>query len=343
MFSKPLFEKALLYIKSTQTKAFDVYDLAQEIYGQSVLSMDKTLLDEFIKLLFKLDEVGVVDIKNNRSVSGQRLLGSIPRRLTINKSYFTRNIEIFSPYMDRKDLGINSSYYRKNPDKFKEHTEYINRTGQFLESKKTGMTMREISYFIFHDEKALTEGAGQMILKNLGLSLADLKAEEAIAPFYYETNPHGECVLVVENKDTCFSLFRVYKKWPCNIRGVIYGEGRAILKKTAFLDVYGLGENTAFLYFGDIDREGFDIYLSLKRAYPGLSISLSKQLYQELCQYQPRPPESRRKLSYAEALSELDGITREKCGDVLEKNLLIPQEALGYTLLEEIFHGNRLY
>ena len=55
------------------------------------------------------------------------------------------------------------------------------------------------------ENKRLTEGAGQMILKNLGLSLADLNAEEAIAPFYYETNPHGECVLVVENKDTCFS------------------------------------------------------------------------------------------------------------------------------------------
>lgn len=345
MEKNDLFNDAVKCIQSTKNKTIDVYDLAYTITGKNVMNMSEHELEQMVDLLCELENSHVIITKRNH-IKGEKVLSGIERKISINKSYFHTETEINYPGLYRKDLGIDASFYIKNPDLFNKHEDYIKRLVSYLDKKPTGLTLNEISYLIFQDEKALTEQSqvkGVEIINNLSLSVDDLKGTDSITPFYYETNPLGDAILIIENKDTCYTLFRLCKMWKNNIKGVLYGEGWAVLKKMAFLDVYNLEETETFIYFGDIDREGFHIYDSLKKAYPQLSISLSELLYQELSVYPARKSGSRRHIDYNHALLELEPPTVTKIKNVLDQNLLIPQEALNYLHAKEALYGHRLY
>lgn len=263
------------------------------------------------------------------------------------------NVEIKDDFLYRKDIGIDSSYYLKNTDKYNLEKEYIKNIVDFLDENKQNLTLNEISYIIFKDEKALSQPQksyvnGLNILKNLNLTIEDLNYCNVIAPFYYHLNKYGNTVLIVENKDTCYSLFRILYKTQTNIKGVIYGEGRAILKKFKFLDVYNLNSDIKFLYYGDIDQEGFDIFRSLLQKYPDYNIHLSKILYQELLNYESRLLKNKRKLDKLELSTLIEKLSEEeqnKIIKIIEEDRYIPQEALNFEKMKVLLNGlqNRLY
>lgn len=138
------------------------------------------------------------------------------------------------------------------------------------------MSINERSFQIFGDEKFLASDEGRTLLRKNGLSQGFLKVYPTPEPFiFYCVANDSKNVLIIENKDTWYTMRRILKEGG-NILGMdigvlIYGEGRKIQSSLAYAkeaDVREKFEGKNFYYFGDIDSSGLDILSKLKEKYP---------------------------------------------------------------------------
>jgi hypothetical protein len=329
-------------LKKYNKKTIDIYDLAFEYRKKPVLQWSREEINEYIQQLQALSDQGIIQIK--RSAKGETNLDSINRKITINKWNLVEqskgvNLDLFC-----YDLGMNASYYLKNLEQYNIDCPHIERLKDFLHNNSGELTLNEISYMVFKDEKALTQPEkasvnGKRILSNLGLEINNIPYVDTISPFYYPTSSNGNTILVVENKDTCFSLLRILRGKESNVKGVLFGEGRAVIKIFKFLYVYGLGTRDMFLYYGDIDQEGIDIARSLIDKYPEYDIKLSKALYHSLIDHEGRPLINKRMIDNSKAeniLSNLFDEDKNAIISILESTGCIPQEALNYDEMKVI-------
>lgn len=180
---------------------------------------------------------------------------------------------------DRPWILMLSEYLKKHREKL-EYTESTN----------------ERSFEIWSREKFLSRGQGKRILKNCGLAEGFLNIYQTTEPlaYYSRTRQVPQNILILENKDTFYSMRRhlmegsareaakIADKIPregkdrvlgMEIGTLIYGAGKGILR--SFLD-FDLcvepymknGENRIY-YFGDLDYEGIGIYESLAEMVSG--------------------------------------------------------------------------
>jgi hypothetical protein len=154
-------------------------------------------------------------------------------------------------------------------------------------------------------------------------------------------------LLVCENKDIWFNIRRLmFEKGKSeilgrHIDGVIFGDGNEVTGKGKFCGYakFLSGENTSFLYCGDIDRAGFDIYLRLKRTAEELDISLFVPIYKkmlELCDLQKLPSSSDNRninVDMSEILPLFSDNEKSKIKKILEENKRLPQEIVNYGVL----------
>jgi hypothetical protein len=156
-------------------------------------------------------------------------------------------------------------------------------------------------------------------------------------------------LLICENKDIWFNVRRLMYESEVNtlfdthIDGVIFGQGNDITGKDKFrsyADYLGADE-VYFLYCGDIDRAGFDIFQRLCKAAEELSIELFVPAYQKMlelsCNYQLPDSEDGRSI-----IPEVSGILpkfradeQEQIMQILQENKRLPQEILSYPILAD--------
>jgi len=323
-------------LKNYSKKTIDIYDLAFEYRKKPVLQWSREEINVYIQQLQDLDDQRIIQIK--RSGKGEANLDSIQRKITINKWNLEGQSECVDLDLFCHDLGMDASYYLKNIEQYHIDRPHIERLKALLHRNSGELTLNEISYVVFKDEKALSQPEkasvnGKRILNNLGLEISDIQYVDTISPFYYPTSSDGDTVLVVENKDTCFSLLRLLDGKESNIKGILFGEGRAVIKIFKFLHVYSLGNNDLFLYYGDVDQEGFDIARSLIEKYPQYNIKLSRALYHSLLNYEGRALYKKRTIDNSKAediLTNLYDEDRTTIMSILESAGCIPQEALNY-------------
>lgn len=109
------------------------------------------------------------------------------------------------------------------------------------------------------------------------------------------------------------------------------------------LDDYllGLGARSVhFWYWGDIDKEGFDIFLRLRKRNQGRNIQLFTRGYEEMIHHAakktPQKDNSRdRKYNFDEIFSQFAGETLRQIRNILTSGFRIPQEAVNYEILKE--------
>lgn len=244
--------------------------------------------------------------------------------------------------------------YLVNPREFQDTREYILKLSRLLWEKAEcldqWMSVKEKSYAIWGDEKFLESRQGRSILVFHHLDGERLHYYYAPEPFFCRVfGPEGKGdVLILENKDTWYSIGRALKESKTGqIAGItagllIYGEGNKITREqeglSAFLEEMGYGSGRGRIYYaGDIDRAGLGIFYDAKRQNPALSIEPCLPLYHAMVSralqdgHKPELSEDGRAIGWEQGFLEyFTGPGRLLVRQVLEENRRIPQEILNY-------------
>ncbi|MDD3653748.1 MAG: DUF2220 family protein [Desulfotomaculaceae bacterium] len=252
---------------------------------------------------------------------------------------------------------INVSYYFNHKLEYQQDRVYLSALNNFLKENTAlnelrAITVNERSFQIFYDEKWLLSRHGHNFLQRVGLTLEDLRCYPTYEPFFYYQRQHTvgreANVLIVENKDTFFSLKTLMQKgfnsWAkTSFSLLIYGEGRKIEKSFSFFWELEEYKNCKvnFHYFGDLDPEGILIWHELQRRAQ-VKIRPFVFFYSTLVN---------KYLNVAQPVKKGQTISKEaiqaflayfSAGDadliskMLNSNLYLPQEGLNYQLLNEL-------
>ncbi len=168
---------------------------------------------------------------------------------------------------------------------------------QFLQEReqRDWVTREERSLELFGEEKYLSKGLGAQLIRRLGVSLEDLKARVYGEPFVYWPCPgrrlaEAKRLLIVENL-SIFHTCKMAMERDGLVLGlkpdvIIYGEGKKIESSLPFYtSIIKTNEHDIHIdYAGDIDPEGWSIYIRLRDRYPQLSIALAASFYETMVQ-----------------------------------------------------------
>ena len=120
----------------------------------------------------------------------------------------------------------------------------------------------------------MSKGQGRRILKRCGLEMSFFNIYETTEPlaYYSRTRNVPQNLLILENKDTFFSMRRRLLEGNETILGIkidtlIYGAGKGIFRSFEDFDLcvepYMKAAGNQIYYFGDLDYEGIGIYENL--------------------------------------------------------------------------------
>jgi hypothetical protein len=263
---------------------------------------------------------------------------------------------------------IRSAAYSKSPQAYSEDQRYLLALDAFLkdphqrESLGEAISVNERSFQIFNDEKFLLSDRGRIFLQRIGSTLTDLSCYITTEPFFYmdyrstgnKLNTYcfpdlSYTALIVENKDTFYSIKRSWQAGKRSIGGVtfdllIYGEGRKIVGSFAFAQEIPdlVPETMRVYYFGDLDPEGIDIFGSLVAAFPLITIEPFAYCYQALIRLYGRDAPLRRekdqKLRAVHEETFLTYFTTELSQEIqalIRSKRYIPQEGLSYAFFAQ--------
>lgn len=173
---------------------------------------------------------------------------------------------------------ISTHYYLNHIQQYREDRTWVLLLNQYLKTNRSELqipkSMNERSFEIWHREKFLKEEQGKKILKRCGISLEALNLYETTEPlaYYVQTRVIPQNMLIVENKDTFYSMRRRLLSGNSlilgkNIGTLIYGAGKGIFRSfqdfSLCTEPYMRERENVIYYFGDMDYEGIAIYESL--------------------------------------------------------------------------------
>lgn len=255
--------------------------------------------------------------------------------------------------MDKLKLSnrLSLAAYERQPGlQTAEELERVSRVYRFLgdRDQRAWVTREERSLELFGNEKWLGEEQGHAFLRRLGLSLNDLRARVHGEPFVFWPRPgirlqEAGQALVVENLSLFHTVLRTLEL-DGHVLGLqpellIYGEGKKIESSLAFLiDLVGTESALALtvLYAGDVDPEGWSIYLRLKRRYANIDIRLAVPFYEAMAGLVHKVP-IKAQLQQAEVIDSVMEELREAgasealasiVGSCWAERLRLPQEVL---------------
>ena len=193
----------------------------------------------------------------------------------------TQNEDFLQELQYQLHPALQNDYYITHLPQYAEDRAYVLALNQFWKNQKKLLedmvSVNERSFQIWGQEKFLKEGAGPRILKHVGLSMDALHVYQTAEPlaYYVHHKQTPQNILIVENKDTFFSMRRHLLEGADTILGLaigtlIYGGGKKIQKSMAdFLlcaEPYLVMAENQFYYAGDLDYEGIAIFQGLQHA-----------------------------------------------------------------------------
>lgn len=353
-----LLKNKLLSHKGKTIKLDALYEEASKIYSKSVEDLQNIYYDEFYALIKELENQGTIKVcgKDKTTVNP-----SLYKKYTILKENFefTEEERINMAKLNK----VNLSYYKSRVKDFRKDYEIIEKLNRLLRdvTPYSEMSLNEISYAVFGYEKYMAKikdnsgqeilGRAREVMRNLKIKEEDLNCRKKHEPLlnmifkeFYEKEKRN--ILIVENIETYWSLLKIFRENYSGIDMIIWGQGFSINYNFAGVILYGVNENDNIYYFGDIDLSGVDIFLKLKERYEEFKIMPSVRLYEygleagmkrginkSVSQDQLDIDEERLNIFLSEFKSE----HREKLFHILKDRYYIPQEALNYNVLKEVF------
>ena len=252
-------------------------------------------------------------------------------------------------------LILKSGYLSSNPLEFQRNKSVIEALSIYLfrDSDETFVSRKERSYEIFGHEKTLDESSVKTLLRKLQITDSDLRFYDTPEYCFHDYIPVRKdqmTLLICENKDIWFNIRRlmfedgVRSLFGVAIDGVVYGEGNKVSDRTGALIEYVrfMGDpEVRFLYWGDIDREGFDIFRRTKESNDRLDISLFIPGYSKMIQRaentepEDSPSSKKQGMRFYDLLTDFSEDERVFLNGIFENNKLIPQEIISYKYLKE--------
>lgn len=296
---------------------------------------------EYCKVTDMLIKEGIIE-----GVLGSRKNNKVPKNF--KKFRILRNVEKHPLVAKLEYLypRFNSNYYSNNINELEVDFDNIMKLSRFLnaiaDSDVFECSINERSFEIFGDEKFL-DLKGRVILNNLKLGIEELKVYKTREPFfdYVDTKISNGNVLVVENKDTWYSLKKVFMKYNglnlygTNFTVLIYGEGWKILRSFEFIEEKPYYHNINEIYYiGDLDFEGISIYQYLAEKYSIFSIKplipVYKKMIDKAVGLQLRVAEKDQKKYKIDEFLNMLGSYKKSMFSILSDGQYIPQEILAY-------------
>lgn len=303
--------------------------------------------DEFVNLVKELVQLGSIkgmgctfNGRNPRLHSKFKII-----KEEVDYSKFINEIDyVITPKIDK-------SYSRKNMKWYVENRSDILKINNFIlnnsDRLNTPVSINERSFQVFGKEKQLRKS--KALIKNLGLTEEFFNYYETSEPIaYYSLNRNApQNILIIENKDTFYTIRKYMKEISSSILGlnigtVVYGGGKSKIPSLNefkyYTEDYISDSNNTFYYFGDIDYEGLGIYESYRNRTSGqIDLKPFTQAYKyivdkcdALIDNLPITKEGQNRNINELFFESFDKSYREKIMFILEKDKYIPQEALNY-------------
>ncbi len=248
-----------------------------------------------------------------------------------------------------------SGYLSSHAQEYLKHKEVVDCLNTFLFSKKqeVSISRKERSFEIFGREKVLDDPEVKSLLLHLAISDRDLgfyDTPEYCFHDYIPVRKSNMTLLICENKDIWFNIRRCmfedhFKSlFGVAIDGVVYGNGNKVSQKQGALAEYVrfMGNpDVTFMYWGDIDREGFDIFKRTREVNASLNIKLFIQGYRKMIErarnswLEDSPSSQKEGKTFEDLFEDFSAEEQTFLNRVLEENKLIPQEIIPYTELSE--------
>ncbi len=247
----------------------------------------------------------------------------------------------------------NRGILRKKPAEYRRYRDALIMLDQYLFAEKAEripISRKERSFEIFGEEKMLDDTTFCRMLEKIGLDknrLAYYDTPEYCFNDFIPERKEKMTLLICENKDIWFNIRRRMFEdnasilFDTHIDGVVYGCGNQISQHnalTVYTDFMG-GAQFSYLYWGDIDRAGLNIYLSLVKNNPGTDIKLFIPAYEEMLELArntkiPDSADMRQLLGdYEKIYYNISSQNREFLKENILENKRIPQEIITYELL----------
>lgn len=250
---------------------------------------------------------------------------------------------------------LENGYLKNHIDKYLKYRKEIQILNSFLfqnNDLSVSVSKKERSFEIFNEEKMLENSEFLNVLAKTGINedtLAFYNTPEYCFHDYIPIKKDEMTVLILENKDIWFNLRRMMFEesasviFGTKIDGVLYGEGKKIAGKNYLSQYceYMNCSNIRFLYWGDIDREGLNIFCSLLRNSDSCNISLFVPAYEKMLELSLTGiiPDSNDKRNIMDDYSSIISLFSSDFKDVLRKTLYdnkrIPQEIINFRWLKE--------
>ena len=247
-----------------------------------------------------------------------------------------------------------NGYLQSKPEEYKKYRLQLQKLDRYLfyrSENEISISRKERSFEIFDEEKALDDKTFCALLERIGITadmLAFYDTPEYCFNDYIPDRKAQMTLLICENKDIWFNIRRMMFEnnatniFDTPIDGVVYGCGNKVSGMGA-LTTYTefIGSEVKYLYWGDIDRAGLNIYLSAVRANPNIDIKLFVPAYEEMLRLaQTRNiPDSDDERDRIEDYSQIFGLVDQNLRTIFEQsiqnNKRIPQEIITYAFLKE--------
>lgn len=331
-------EKLIKYILQKKTKTMNLSEVYEKLKLPYTPQSDKIINN----ILKNLEEKGYIQ---PLKTTNKNLQGSFEKYKILKLK--EENEEKIKEEILKLDKKIKIDYFLKHPKEYMKNKEIIIPINKFIKQtngrKIETITVNERSYQIYKNEKCLKEN--EAILKNLGLTYKDLYAYDTYEPFFYYINTKYEIrklknktILIIENKDTFWTIVKAIQKLKIeNIYMIIYGEGKKILKSFSFIEEFKIDSKDNIYYFGDIDFEGINIYVSLKEKYNKYNISAYTKGYETILDIERTPEKVRKNQNINQDkiekfINEFDKKYKDKLIEIFNNKKYIPQEVFNYEV-----------
>lgn len=247
-----------------------------------------------------------------------------------------------------------NGYLQSKPEEYKKYRFLLQKLDRYLfcRSENTiSISRKERSFEIFDEEKALDDKTFCALLEHIGITADTLTFYDTPECCFNDYIPNRKAhmtLLICENKDIWFNIRRIMFEnnatniFDIHIDGVVYGCGNKV-SGMGTLTTYTefIGSEVKYLYWGDIDRAGLNIYLSAVRANPNIDIKLFVPAYEEMLRLAqtrniPDSDDERNLIEdYSQIFDFVDQNLRNLFEQSIQNNKRIPQEIITYAFLKE--------